>query len=398
MSSCEWSLGTALCVPLISIALPTAAQAPAGPATFTEANRDAASEDDVRLSLTAGGTFAYGNSRTLGLNVAAAFLVREAAEQLDLEITYLLGMAEAPLTCNDDPMGIGCGGVAGGARTGGFAGTWIENANNLIWRARYDHFFDPDNSIFAAHRGRRDTFAGLDGRFGIQLGYTRVLFREENHRLALDLGVDGTVDVYTDAVARVNRAGASAVPPTFTPPLLQGTDARFVPAVRVNLTYTNHVNEVLTYDTSLEVLWNVVNPGHFRFDWQNHIRSRINGVLELSLDLTLRVDAQPPGQNSPWVENPGVLGTDMRLRPGQVTGMFDFISTLNLVGTIDLDGEPAAVPEEPACPEPPPCPVCARSEACPALEPPATVPGAAEDASSSELAPATEPVVMPGTN
>ena len=245
--------------------------------------------------------------------------------------------------------------------------------------------------MFVAHRGRRDQFAGLDVRLGIQIGYTRVLFREENHRLALDMGVDGTIDVYTDAVASLNRAGAIATPPTFTPPPAQGTDARFVPAVRLYLAYTNHVNDVLTYDTGFEVLWNVINPSHFRFDWQNHIRSRINGFLELSLDLTLRVDSQPPGQNTPWNENPAIVGADMRARPGQITGMFDFLSTLNLVGTFDIDGEPVALPEEPACPPPPSCPACPSCDASP---PPADIATPVEG--FREPTPAEEPAPAEG--
>lgn len=365
---------------------PVSAQPPAAAGTFTEAARDAPSEDDVRLVLTGGGTFAYGNAHTLGLNLGGSFFVREAAEQLDVEVTYLLGMAEAPLTCNDDPMGVGCGGAAGGGRTGGFAGNWVENANNLAWRIRYDHYFDADNALFVAHRGRRDPFAGLEARLGLQLGYSRVLMREENHRLSLDAGLDGTIDVYTDSVGRVNRAGAIAMPPTFTPPLLQGTDARFMPAVRLYLAYSNHLNSALTYDTGLEVLWNVVNPGHFRFEWQNHIRSRITGFLELSLDIIFRLDSQPPGQNNPWTENPAIVGTDMRLRPGQSTGMFDMVSTLNLVGTFDIDGAPAAAePEAPACPEPTPCPDCPTCEACPP-------PPAPAETAPAPVAPAPAPV------
>lgn len=373
----------------VSLVPSIGAAQPAAVSTFSEANRDAASENDVRLTLTGGGTFAYGNSRTVGLNVAGGFFLRDAAEQLDIEVTYLFGMAASPLTCNEDMMGVGCGGVASGTRTGGFSDSWIENANNLVWRIRYDHYFDPDNSIFVAHRGRRDPFAGLEVRLGLQLGYSRVLFREENHRLSLDVGVDVTVDHYTSAVANVNRTSA-----TFVPPIAQGTDGRLVPAVRLYLAYTNHLNDYLTYDTGLEVLWNVVNPGHFRFDWQNHIRSRINGFLELSLDITLRVDSQPPGQNTSFSENPNITGTDGRLRPGQVTGMFDFLTTLNLVGTFDIDGTPEAAPEEPACPVCPTCPTCAE---CPLAGDTAAgdTDGTATTTEDAAEAPATEPAAEP---
>jgi len=344
-----------LCV-LVFPASRVDAQAAAA-STFAEARRDAASEDDVRLRLTAGGTLAYGNARTFGLNVAGAFVIRRSAEQLDVEAGYLFGLAETPLTCAADPMGVGCGGMASGTRTAGF-GAWTENANNATWRVRYDHYLGPSDAIFVAHRGRRDPFAGLDARLGVQLGYSRVLLREENHRLALDLGVDGTIDLYTGAVVSQLRAS----PPSF--PALQGTDGRLVPAVRAYLAYENRIHAALTYETGLEVLWNVVNPAHLRFDWQNHVRSSINDWLQLGLDVTVRFDAAPPGQTTPWQDNPSIRGVDGVLRAQQVTTMFDLLTTLNLVGNLDLDGTaPAPAEEEEACPEPQPCPVCETTAA-----------------------------------
>lgn len=337
-------------------AAPSLAHAQRAAATvqqFQEAAPITPSDRDLRLQLTAGGTGALGNTQSVGFNVGASIEYRDGADQIGAELTYLYGYAQQPLSCAADPLGIGCAALdptmmtPSSVRAGGFQ-DWAESANNLNWRLRYDHFFDEDNSVFAAHRGRRDPFAGLDVRLTIQAGYSRNLFREENHRLWADLGIDATYDDYSATVQRQLETTRPSLPP------LQSYDSRFVPSVRVFLGYDNHTNESLTFKTGLEVLWNVVNPSHFRFDWQNQIRSRINGFLELGIDVTLRLDAQPPGQGATWRENVAYVNPmdpTMTPRAGQVTRMFDMITTLNLVGTFDLDGERQAAAEEAAAVE-----------------------------------------------
>ena len=352
----SWLSPLAVAAALALIAAPVAAQP-----TFAEAAPAApASTDDIDLNLTAGGTLAYGNSRTVGLNVAANLTIHEAMELFVAEVTYVYGVSQTPLTCGDVqanptafPMGTQtfCGaagtGMAAGGRAPGFR-DWRENASNLNWRLRYDHFFDGDNAFFLANRGRIDYFAGLDLRLGIQAGYNRMLMREENHTLALDVGIDATIDLYSPSVVAQNRALVAAGTAL---PNLAGTNARLVPALRLQLAYVNHINAVLTYDTTFEVLWDVPNPEHFRFEWVNHIRSAVETWLQISLDLTFRLDALPPGQARAWREDAST----------QTTTMFDMLATLNLVGNFDLDGEPPAAPEAPAapaCPEPTPCPDC----------------------------------------
>lgn len=338
---------------LIGVTFTSLAHAQTSAATvqqFQEAARQTADDEDLRLQLQAGGNFGYGNARTLGFNVGATLEYRTNENQLGFEVTYLYAFAQQPLTCAADPFGIGCVGIdptmmtPGSVRAGGFQ-DWAESSNNLGWRARWDHFFDLDNAFFVAHRGRRDPFAGLDIRLTLQIGYSRLFVREENHRLWMDVGVDATFDDYSSTVTRQLEVTRPTLPP------LQSYSERFVPSVRVFLGYDNHINEMLTYRTGLEVLWNVVNPQHFRFDWQNQIRSRINGFLELSFDLTMRLDAQPPGQSSPWNENAAFVNPmdpAMLRRPGQVTQMFDILTTLNLVGSFDLDGAEEAAVEEAA--------------------------------------------------
>jgi hypothetical protein len=307
--------------------------------------------DNVIWTLGGGGTLSYGNSRTAGLNLSTSFGVRRGDEVLVIEGSFLYAIAQSPLSCGavqanpaeyaDVPGTIAfCGpsgtGMSPHARAPGF-NDWAETAVNLNWRLRYDHFFDSNNAFYAQHRGRVDRFAGIRPRVGLSLGYSRVLFEELQHMLAIDLGVDGTFDIYPESiVAQTNAIVASGG----TLPVLSGTDARFVPSVRLGVAYVNHLNPFLTYDTTFEALWDVVNQTHFRFEWVNHLRSAIDRTFQIRLDVTFRLDGLPPGQARAWVEDATT----------QTTTMFEVLTTLNLVGTFDLDGEPlyrSSVPEQP---------------------------------------------------
>lgn len=351
--------------------------------TFTEsAGTGPADTDDIDLALNAGGMLNYGNANAGGINASGNLTIREGMELFVAEASYVWGIGGAYPSCGDvraadpgdprfvdarafcDPGG-GMPAQPDGSRAAGL--DWRENASNLNWRLRVDHFFDGDNALFVAHRGRVDYFAGLDLRLGIQLGYNRMLLREENHTLALDLGVDTTIDLYSQSVRAQNQAlldmGTAL-------PNLANADLRFIPALRVQLAYVNHLNAALTYDTTFEVLWDIPNPDHLRFEWVNHLRSAVDTWLQVSLDVTFRLDSLPPGQAASWNE-----------APGQPTTMFDLLTTLNLVGNFNLDGEPetvqdaedaAACPEVTPCPD---CPVCAGgAEPIPAEPPPTEAP------------------------
>lgn len=377
-----WSsaLCAALLVPMTAAAQPTFAEG-------ASADSAAPSTDDIDLTLTAGGTLAYGNARTIGLNVAGNLTIHEGSELFVAEASYVYGVAQSTRSCADviaaggpaDALAYCMGAGVDPTTRAGF-NDFAENASNLNWRLRYDHFFDADNALFVAHRGRIDYFAGLDLRLGFQLGYNRMLFREENHTLAMDVGIDATVDIYSESVRTQNR---SLVAAGTALPNLAGTDARFIPALRVQLAYVNHLSTALTYDTTFEVLWDMPNPEHFRFEWVNRFRSAIETWLQVSLDLTFRLDSLPPGQRRSWNE--------IAFQPTQ---MFDMLATLNLVGNFDIDGEPPPVEEaaeEPACPEPT-CPECPTCPTCPATE---TAP---VDAAPADAAPEAAPAEAPPAN
>jgi len=321
--------------------VPAAALAQDAPA---EAEQHAATvgeqgEDDITLTLNAGAALNYGNARNFAVNLGGNFTLRRGQHAFLAEVGWIYGL-QSVRDADDVDMDMD---------TNEFL-DWVDSSNNFTGRLRYDFFADPDNSFFVVGRVRADPFALLQPRIQGQAGWMHNLMREESHRFWFELGVDVTYDNFGEAIA---------LSPTVT------SNDRSLFAARGFLGYSNEINDFLKWNSGLEVLWvfartpQEIDPGHFRFEWINQFRSTIEDWFQLSLDITARLDSQPPGQASPWDE-----------QSGQPTQMFDLIATLNLVGNFDLDGDPAA--EEEAEPEPEPaaeCPVCPEPEPCPECEP-----------------------------
>lgn len=264
-------------------------------------------ENDVRLALTASSALTYGNARTLAINLGADLVVRLDQHALTAQLAWVYGLASLR-----DPM------------TNEF-GDWVDSTNNLTWRLRYDLFLTRDDALFLVHRGRRDPFAALRPRLGFQLGYARSLFREDKHRLWVEVGYDFTYDRFGSRPLPVGTDQAGMP--------IESTD-RTLHSLRLFLGYENRLNEVLTYVTGFEGLMRFDRPEHWRFEWINQLRSKLADWLQISLDLTGRLDSLPPGQVEAWNE-----------APNQPTQMLDVLVTLNFVGTFDLYSEPSDAEE-----------------------------------------------------
>lgn len=333
-----------------SIAAAAAAQAPpaTGPA-HAERVAERHNEDDIRLSLTAGSALTYGNARNLAVNLGANFALRLDQHSLAAQLGWVYGIAST-------------------RDSGTFVfGDWADSANNLTWKLRYDFFITGDSAVFLVHTGRRDPFAQLEPRIGFQAGYLQTFFREQNHRFWGEIGYDFTFD-------------------SFSAELQVGTDVNGAPilsrdrvlhSLRFFIGYDNRLNEVLTYTTGLEALMRLDRPEHWRFEWINQLRSKLADWLQVSLDLTGRLDSLPPGQAQAWNE-----------QAMQPTQMLDVLVTLNLVGTFDMYSPPAQEEEdedECECPEPT-CPP-AEADAAPPAPAAEAAPEPAQEASPEEAPP-----------
>jgi hypothetical protein len=305
---------------ILLVVAPALAQSPPATAEHEETAADRWEHNLTRFRLTAGSSLTWGNARALAFNLGGAFELKRDIHGVLAEIGWVYGvqmlrdMMMPPVY-----------------------GPLNESANNLTWRARYDLFVTQDDVVFMTHRGRRDPFASLDPRISFQVGYMRNFFREDHHRFWGELGYDLTYDHF--------------LTPVMLGPTLRSD--RLLHSLRAFIGYENALNELLTYRGGFEWLMNLELPEHMRMEWTNQLRSKIMEWLEIALDFTLRVDSRPPGQLIAWNDSAASSVTGIQ--------MVDVLSTLNLVGTFDLEREQeeeAAAEEPPACPPPPVCPDC----------------------------------------
>jgi hypothetical protein len=71
-----------------------------------------------------------------------------------------------------------------------------QTTNNWLAKARYDRFLTAQNSVFVTARVGADQIAGKDLIFGAQLGYSRLIYKDENHELAGEAGYDFSYESY----------------------------------------------------------------------------------------------------------------------------------------------------------------------------------------------------------
>jgi hypothetical protein len=71
-----------------------------------------------------------------------------------------------------------------------------ETTNNWLAKARYDRFLTEQNSVFVTGRVGADKIAGKTLIFGAQLGYSRLIYKDENHELAGEAGYDFSYESY----------------------------------------------------------------------------------------------------------------------------------------------------------------------------------------------------------
>lgn len=256
---------------------------------------DTAPEEDVtNLSLTAGALLTAGNTQSLQLNAGAHFELIRGSFGFLADVAYVVGL--------------------GGDEFGS------ETANNLNARIRGDYFITPNDAIFLAAALRRDTFAALDPRIQIQVGYLHNFINEEDHRLWGEAGYDLTLDFY-------NYDTVDLTTPAPIPDTRLNDDV--IHSLRLFVGYHNGLGESLDYRMGLEGLIPVyssnggnIGDGAFRLNWDNTLAASIAGNLQAEFKFGLYYNSCPPGFAANDVCGP------------TETEAVDIVTSLNLVYTL----------------------------------------------------------------
>jgi hypothetical protein len=235
--------------------------------------------------LSAGATLNTGNTRSFAANVGSRFTLKRDRHQLTLEGQFIYGLA----ALRDE------GDVDGDGNINEF-NDYDLNSRQLSGLARYDFFMTTDDALFASVGPRWDTFAGLDFRIQNQVGYMRNFFSVlDKHRGWGEIGYDLTYDNWTNGDDQTNHS------------------------VRAFLGYDNHINEMVTFLTGLEGLFNVERSDDVRVNWNAELTSKLVDAFQAGVRFTLRYDNEPvPGAEK-----------------------LDTITTMNLLYAMDFEAKPA---------------------------------------------------------
>ncbi len=235
--------------------------------TFADvsAEEEKNADDATELTASVGGFLSTGNAEAAAATALIKFRLRRSAHQFRAEAAANYGQASVPNEFDDNP-------------------DPEQTVGNIQGMLRYDWFFSKRWSLFAQVTGRNDPFQDLDLRMNVDPGFSFYALTEANHRLWFEAGYDFQYDIRTDEIVDETTT-------LDTENELEDVDKTFVNhAARLFAGYTNNLNEHVTFDTGLEYLQSVIDPGVFRINWATALTASFTERLSLSTTFTLRYE------------------------------------------------------------------------------------------------------------
>ncbi|AKU95236.1 Peptide chain release factor RF-3 [Labilithrix luteola] len=266
-----------------SVAPPTEPAETIKPQTATKGATDIATggyvvsakpkEDDPThasdFTLSGGGLFSAGNSRTFAVTSGAKLRFRREEHQLSVA---------------------GAVNFARGGSHGEPMETTVENYQGL---ARYDFFFSDDVSLFAQTTARRDRFQELDLRLNVDPGVAYYFINSKTHRLQGEIGYDFQYDIRASSALQQPPPEGSP-PGTPPPPPISKTQA--LHNSRLFLGYENKLRKEVALVSSVEYLQNFADLDKYRIIFDIGLKSNVSDSLAVATTYTLRYENQPlPG-------------------------------------------------------------------------------------------------------
>jgi Protein of unknown function, DUF481 len=161
---------------------------------FTTPQAEKVEKAETHLTGELGGTVATGNSSFYAINGLVNF-----SHKVDMnKISAVAGTNIGGAVVDVDGNGV----VDAAERGNGFE----PNAKRIYADARYDRFLSDKDSLYFLAGVFSDQFAGYNLRSHEQVGYSRVLIKEEKADLKAELGVDWAQEFYVEEAGLDNSA------------------------------------------------------------------------------------------------------------------------------------------------------------------------------------------------
>ena len=243
---------------LISLVATAVAQDPEFETATVVAEEEAtAEESETTASAELGGLWTSGNAQLYAVNAGIEAQHRWDRNQLSGVLGANLGAAV--------PDANGDGRVDENERLAGY----VENARRAFTDVRYDRFLSDRDSVYALAGAFHDVFAGYDLRSHEQVGYSRLLVKNDSSTLRLEGGLDWaqewrTTDEYANIVA-----------------------------ARVLVGLKHAFNDNVRFSETLELYENILTPEDLRILNTATLSSTLNSTFSLKLSHALIFDNLP---------------------------------------------------------------------------------------------------------
>lgn len=231
---------------------------------FSETKKDGAAveEPEARLTAELGGALTTGNSEFYTLTGGVNGSYRWQRSQLAIKGGAIVGSSRID--------GDGDGTLSEAEREEPMA----PNARRLYADGRYDLFLSANDSLYLLAGAYTDRFAGFDLRTHEQIGYSRLLVKNDSTSLVGELGFDVAQENYIEGV-EPNTAN--------------------IFAARGMLAFTHKFSESVGIEDTFEIYENVVDPADLRILNSASLVSALSSKLSLKLSHNLIFDNRPVG-------------------------------------------------------------------------------------------------------
>jgi putative salt-induced outer membrane protein YdiY len=241
--------------------------------TFSTAQAEQAEKPETHVTGELGGTCSTGNTNLYAVNGLVNASRKWDRNKLSLVAGVNLGAAIADADAN--------GTIDDAERDAGF----VRNAEKLYADARYDRFLSDNDSLYALGGALRDVFAGYALRSHEQLGYSRLLVKDDHSEFKVELGADWAQENYVpvDVVDPVTLE----VTATTDPPTQQ------IVAAHLLLAASHDFNEAVGVADTLEAYENVIDPSDLRLLNAASLTAALSGKFSVKLSHNLAYDHVP---------------------------------------------------------------------------------------------------------
>ena len=241
----------------------------AGTGTFAaqlkEEERKAAA-DATDASLSGGGLFTSGNSRSLTLTAGGKLRLRRGDNQFSASFFGNYGRAASkPEQRVEDT---------------------VANLQGLL---RYDYFFAESLSLFLQATGRHDKFQGLDFRLTVDPGVAAYLIDTKDQRAWVEAGLQLQYDVRNaETLAKASPPVPPPHPGVPTPPTVAFANARFYAG------YENKLYDGVAFTTGVEYIQNLHQAvSRYRLNFDIGLKAKVSDKLAIATTYTMRFENQP---------------------------------------------------------------------------------------------------------